>query len=140
MTTVYTDLYASVTGKFATLATTNSWTIAGPNFPFTPVEGQEYYELSFVLGQPTQHFLGTNGQNQLDFAFRVLIHRPKGKGYGDALLDGEKIVEAFKRGTIISTTGFDIKVWSASILGGYQSEDGWFVTPVQIMCRAYTPN
>lgn len=75
--------------------------VAWPNIDFTPPSTGLWYEVAFLPGEPRSAGLGMDAPNRYVGIFQVTVCATHGIGEGTVVSEAERIVTAYKRGTVI---------------------------------------
>lgn len=136
---VIQDIYAALSGTLNTVAGTLTLPVHWEGTHWTPDTEQPYLDPTIVLTDPDQAACGEDAQNKHSGFLQVLVCYPLGTSYGLPVSAADTIISAFKRGTKIATTNFNITISSAGTNQAIPDE-GWYKLPVRIFFYAYTPN
>lgn len=114
--------------------------IAWENSPFTPQVGIPWIKAGLLPGPVVQADMAPDGgRDRHQGIYQVSLFYPAGQGSGPARRMADQVTAGFKRGTVLSQAGLNIRIqraWRAPAL----SEPEWFQVPVSVQWFAYTPN
>lgn len=131
MSTFFNDMQTALDSRLDSM---DSTPIAWPNVPYEPSAGTVYVRPSFIPGDTLQVTLGSTGQDETNAIYQIDVVVPRGTGR-PALLD--TVADHFKRGTVLSYNGTNLRVRSVSI-GPAILEGAWYFVPVSINVQTYT--
>lgn len=98
-----------------------------------------YVRPSFLPAQPRQAALGPTGRNRERGIYRVDCYYPVGEGRATGQTFAEAVAAHFPRGTILTGSGFTLKITSAGV-GAAREEPDRVGFPVTIEWYADTAN
>lgn len=136
MANVFRDIQAALDGKLKVYQSSN---VAWENAGYTPVIGTAYLEPLFMPGQPTPAGLGSSAKNRHVGIYQINVYQPLGSGAGDGVAIADALVSFFKRGTIITQNGINVRCrqsWREKA----QPEGSWYVIPVSVLWWADAAN
>lgn len=138
MNTVFNDIPTGLEDRLLTMSNLPD-NIVWENTSFTPTPGQAFIRVSTLPAPTTQTSIGTDGLNTQTGIF--LVDSFYGKGSGRSVQDTflSELVDHFKRGTVITQNGVEIRIESVYPLPSIE-EDDWFHVPVQVTYISYTIN
>ena len=120
----------------STLSTTLP--IAWPDLPFTPVDS--YLEAFVTPNVVNQVTLGKDGHNRHEGLMQVNVVQKSGSGVISSAGVGSTIVAHFKRGTVISKNGLNVRTRPPRIAQPIDDSRGWTRMPVIIPWFVDSPN
>ena len=132
MSTHFNDIEAALDIRLGTLA--GSPTIERFNLPFTSDATENYLRPTFLPAETVQACFGDLGQDLTNGIYQVDVFHLRGKGRSS---QPDVIADHFKRGTILTYNGVNIRVISASIEPSF-TEDNFMITPVSIRWQVFT--
>lgn len=114
--------------------------VAWPGKSFDP-GSTAWYRVSFVTTeQPLAAEVGPAGRNRHTGMLQIDVFYPKANvGEGPVRQEGERIAALFKRGTVLSHSGQNVRITSCAA-GRCIEEDEWLHVPVKIWWRADVAN
>jgi len=110
--------------------------IAWENVAFTPVTGTTYLKPTLLHGEPVQAELGAAGLNQHNGIYQISIMAPANTGAGGILTLQNGLVDHFKRGTVLTYGGINVRI-SKAWPGQWQTETDRVHVPVTIQFFSY---
>jgi hypothetical protein len=132
-----TNIRAAFTAKLLTLSPMPS--IAWENVEYTPTPGIPYLMPFLLPGEPVQAELGQAGQNRHVGIYQVSVYSPSGKGVGDISTLRDKVIDLFKRGTVLTYSATSLTI-QKSFGGPTMQETDWIHLPVTIRYMLLAPN
>jgi len=130
--TIFNDIESAFTNQLATL--TDAPDIAWPNINYKPKAGTAYLTCFMLPGAFNQASMGATGKDVQVGIFQINVFIPAGDGRSQL---PDAVADHFKRGTVLSYNGTDIRIRAASI--GPAGVDGaWYIVPVSINYQTYT--
>lgn len=112
--------------------------VAWPNQGYTPVHGTPYLRPTLLPARIEQASLGSTGYNRERGIYQIDCFYPVATGRKAGMTKAEALAVVFKRGTVISGTGFSIRIVNAYV-GAMRQEPNWAVFPVIVEYLADTP-
>jgi len=107
--TIYTDIRAALAARLNAL--TGKPAVAWENVQYTPVLGTPYLAPFLMMGEPSVATIGTDGTNQEVGIYQItLANYPTNAGTGAILAMAGSIKYWFKRGTILSHNGVNVRI------------------------------
>lgn len=137
MSAPYTKIRAAFVARLLTFPSLPS--VAWENVPFTPTAGAVYLQPALMDGEPYQAEIGTNGQNVHNGIFQISIFAPAGHGTATINALRDNLVDYFKRGTVLTNSGVNVRISKAYPVALIQETD-WIHIPVKINFTAYASN
>lgn len=136
MSTAYNDIGAALTARLNTLSPAPS--IASENYPFTPVADTLYVRETLIPGDVTAPAIGSASQDHTIGIYQVDVFSPLNVGKADAVEQADAIADHFKRGTVLTYNGVNVRLQNVS-RGTGQADDGkYWQIPIQITFEVYT--
>jgi hypothetical protein len=130
MATHFNDIQAALESHLSEM----DYSIAWPNTDFTPSPNEVYLRASFLPADTVQAGLGSQGKDETTGIFQVDVVYPYGTGRS-AIVD--EIADKFKRGTVLSYNGVNVRVRSVSI-APFIRDDAMAFVPLSINFQSYT--
>jgi hypothetical protein len=114
--------------------------VAFENDRFDPVEGQDWWRVTFnPTGPPERGSYGDDGYVRVDGELYVELYVPAGEGTGRVRRLADDLVNHFKSGTrITSDDGVSVSVWRAWRSAGVE-EPRWYHQTVTIWWTVHRP-
>lgn len=109
------------------------------NRPFTPTIGTRWYRATFMPAEPSAAAVSASGANRHRGVFQVDVFDPPDLGHNAGVVEAERIVACFKRGTSLTYSGVTVVVDKAYRLPAVQ-EPEWYHVPVRVFFRADVTN
>jgi hypothetical protein len=132
MATYFSDIEAAFTVRMNELA--NRPAVAWPNVKFEPNAKKPYLRINIIPAETVQASLGAEGKDETNGICQVTVFAPAGSGRTDL---PDIIADHFKRGTVLSYNGTNIRLRSPSI--GPAIQDGaFYFVPVSIPYQSFT--
>jgi|TARA_R110000822_G_scaffold50546_1_gene131899 hypothetical protein len=132
MSTYFNDIEGALMTRLSTLA--NSPAVAYPNINFEPTLGTAYLRANMIPVDTVQVSLGTSGKDETSGILQIDVVQPAGEGRSTL---PDNIADHFKRGTVMTYNGVNIRVRSVSISSPIRDE-AWYFIPVSINFQTYT--
>lgn len=139
MSTAFLDIQAALDVSLNTVAGAIpvAWQYPGARGPYEPVTGTTYLRPTLLSGDTAQAELGTNGKDEHLGIYQVDIIAPLNATKKSILDLADDIADTFKRGSIHTYNGVNVRVRSASV--GTGTRDGaWFFLPINISYFVFT--
>jgi hypothetical protein len=111
--------------------------VAWPNAVYTPTIGTMYLRPTFLPGDTDPAAIGSTAQDVTSGLYQIDIYAESGRGQIEILEMADRIADQFKRGSVLTYNGVNVRVVRTS-RGGATVRDGWFVLPVTITFNTYT--
>jgi len=132
MSTYFNDIEAALMTQLSTLS--GAPDIAYPNINYEPTTGSAYLRANMIPVETLQASLGTSGKDETNGILQIDVVQPAGEGRSTL---PDSIADHFKRGTVMSYNGVNVRVRSVSI-GSAIREEAWYFVPVSIDFQSYT--
>jgi len=132
MSTHFNDIEAALMTQLSTLA--DAPDIAYPNINYEPTIGSAYLRANMIPVDTIQASLGTSGKDETNGILQIDVVHPAGEGRS---ILPDSIADHFKRGTVMTYNGVNVRVRSVSI-GSAIREEAWYFVPVSIDFQSYT--
>ena len=113
--------------------------VAWENRSYDAVINTPYVQPFVSFSTPTQSTLGTDGRNEIRGFMQLTLVYPIDNGNGDTNDMAAAILEKFKRGTLLTYGGVDVKCTHSYPSLAIQDGD-WFRTPLTINFYSITEN
>lgn len=113
--------------------------IAWENTTFEPSVTQAYLRPTFLPAQPSAASIGLNGRNRQAGIYQVDVFVPVGGGSAESRRISGRIIDLFKRGTVLGLGDCHVQVESAGRRPA-RTEPDWYHVPVIINWFAYAQN
>lgn len=110
---------------------------AGP--PYTPVEGTDFLQIDYLHGETSQVEIGTTSDDRATGIYQITLNVGNAEGSAKAMTLISQLKEYFKRGTIATYNGLNVRI-TQFYLGGYTSEGDWYREVINIVFRADLDN
>lgn len=109
------------------------------NAPSTPETGTLYLAENYLPGNTGA--TGIENTASLDYTgiYQISIYAPIDDYKLVTREMTDKLASHFKRGTVVSFGGQDVRIVSVSVAAG-DRRDAWFFTPVSVQWRAFSGN
>jgi len=133
------SIEAAFATSLAELATAQSKSVAWPNAPFAPTTGTAYIKADNLPGEPFQAELGTDGLNYHSGIYQITVVYPAGVGTASPGALRDAVINAFKRGTVLSYSGVYVTVTRA-YASPMMIDADWVRIPVNIEYRVFASN
>lgn len=120
-------------------ATANSLTIAMPNISFVPptvTKTAKYLRASLLPADTETLSIGT-GHDQHYGILQMDVFYGVGGGEIAPLRIASALISYFKRETLMSSNGFDVRVYKTPYRGPQMTKDAWASLPVRIPYRTF---
>jgi len=132
MATFFNDIQAAFDNRLNTLP--GGYDIAWPNIPFEPQAGATYLRPQFLPADTVQVGLGTDGLDDTTGIYQVDVVYPAETGRSQI---PDQVADHFKRGTVLSYNGTNVRIRSVSIASALR-DGAFFFVPVSIAFQTYT--
>lgn len=133
MSTYFVDIYGALRVNLANIASVPP--IAWENKNYDQDATTLYLRPTMLPNETIQASLGDSGKDLYEGMFQVDVFVPDGQGRSDW---PDKIADAFKRGTVLTRNGIDVRIQGVSIAPALK-EDNFYQVPVEIRWQAFTP-
>lgn len=110
-----------------------------PNVGYTPVVGTSYLRIDFLHGSTSQVELGTESDDRAVGIYQITLSVTPNKGSGEATTLITQLKEYFKRGTVASNNGLNVRITGFN-LGSESSDGDWYRIVVNIPFRSDIEN
>lgn len=133
MSTFFKDIQGALRAQLSSLPSAPP--ISWENRNYTPDSKVLYLRATSLQGETVQACLGDSGEDMHDGIFQVDVFIPDNKGrtaWADAIADH------FKRGTVLTRNGVNVRIRSTSISPGIK-DNHFYIVPVSIVYQAFTP-
>ena len=132
MATHFNDIQAALDARLNSLA--GGYDIAWPNTVFEPEADQTFLSPSFLPAETTQASLGSNGKDNTTGIYQIDVVYPAGSGRSTI---PDSVADHFKRGTVLSYNGINVRVRSVSISPAL-TEGAFHFVPISVDFYIYT--
>ena len=132
MSTHFNDIQAALDTRLSALAGGNP--IAWPNIEYAPTGGTTYLRPSFLPADTLQSGLGVTGLDETNGIYQVDVVYKANSGRTTV---ADAVADHFKRGTVASYNGVNVRVRSVSIAPAI-FEGAWHFVPVSVSFQTYT--
>jgi hypothetical protein len=133
----YTEINGLLNERLAELSDLPTW--SRENQYIEPEDDDLYFETQLVPADSENPFLGKDVPTYESGTFIVKVSPVTGSGWGYAYEWVDKIVEQFKRGTILTTSSEDItvRIRKAYPVPGFYGDKGRYKIPIHIEYFSY---
>lgn len=133
----YTEIYGLLNERLAALDNLPKW--SRENMYVEPADDELYLESFITPAESENPFLGSDVPTYESGTFIVNVCLVRGKSWGYGYEWVDKIVEQFKRGTILtnSAASITVKTKKAYPVAGFYGEGGRYVIPIHIEYYSY---
>ena len=111
--------------------------VAWANAGYEPTIGTMYLRPTFLPGETEAAALGAEAQDITIGLYQIDIYAESGRGQNEIIEMADKIANQFKRGSVLTYNGVNVRVVRVSRGPAYNA-DGWFVLPVTITFNTFT--
>lgn len=132
MSTFFNDIQAAFDTK---LGASVSDPVAYPNIPYEPSAGTVYIRPTFLPAETTQASLGATGKDETNGIYQIEVVVPRGSGRPQTV---DTVADAFKRGTVLTYNGVNVRVRSVSIGVALVTDTAWYSVPVSVNFQTFT--
>jgi len=132
MATHFNDIQAALDNRLNSFA--GGYDIAWPNVPYEPDGASTFLTPNFIPEDTLQVGLGTNGKDETNGIYQVDVVYPAGSGRSTV---PDSLSDHFKRGTVMSYNGVNVRVRSVSIAQAI-TEGAYHFVPVSVNFQTYT--
>lgn len=129
----FTDISAALDARTNSLSLPTAW----ENIAFQPVTGTLYIRPTLMPADTVQAGLGTNGLDEHLGIYQIDIISTSAKGKGEATIKCDVIADHFKRGTVLSYNGVNVRITKSS-RGQGKRDEAFFVIPIFITYQVFT--
>lgn len=112
--------------------------IAWENKKYTPIVGTLFLRPTNITGDTVQASLGDSGTDETVGIYQIDVFSPADKGDKAASQMADNVANKFKRGTVMSYNGRNVRVINVSRQVGITNNDGWYQVSVVITYKAFT--
>lgn len=139
MATAFFNIQVALDGSLSTVAGVIpvAWQYPGAQGPYEPVTGTLYLRPTNLSGDTAQAGLGVSGLDETLGVYQVDIIAPLNATKKTILDLADDIADRFKRGSIHSYNGVNVRVRSASV-GSITRDGAWMLLPVNISYFVFT--
>lgn len=135
--TAFTAIPAALDSHMNDYATDNSIRVAWENRNFTPTTGESYLRATYLAGTTEPTGIESASDDHIG-VYQVDIITAIDTGKVEANTQADAIADYFKRGTLLTYDGIDVRVTSVSIGNG--ARDGaYYIKSISINCRSFSP-
>lgn len=135
MSTAYKDISAALSARLNTLASAPP--IAWENYVFEPVADTLYLRETLLPGDVTAAAVGSASQDHTIGIYQVDIFSPLNRGKAAGIAQADAVADHFKRGTILTSNGVNVRLQNVSRGTSSRDETYWHI-PVLIIFEVYT--
>ena len=132
MASYFNDIQSALEARLNSLS--GGYSIAWPNTAFEPQANSTFLSPSFIPGDTTQAGLGAAGKDETDGLYQIDVVYPVGSGRSTI---PDSVADHFKRGTVLSYNGVNVRVRSVSIASAL-TEGAFHFVPVTVDFQTYT--
>lgn len=132
MSTYFNDIQAALDNRLNTI--TGGYDIAWPNVPYEPDGSSTFLSPNFIPTETLQVGLGSNGKDETNGLYQVDVVYPAGSGRSTV---PDVVADHFKRGTVLSYNGVNVRVRSVSIAQAI-TDGAYHFVPVTVDFQTYT--
>jgi len=130
-TGVEASIEEGLLARLATLTLSPVMPVSEPNIDFKPV-ASGYLQAQHFPVDTNQVNLGSNGKNRTSGIFQVSVYWPTGEGAIEPKERASLIAAHFKRGTVITQDGLNIRIVEPPHVAGVITEKQFLQVPVSI--------
>jgi hypothetical protein len=132
MATHFNDIQAALDARLNTLS--GGYDIAWPNTVFEPQANQTFLSPSFLPAESVQASLGSGGKDETSGIYQIDVVYPAGTGRSTI---PDSVADHFKRGTVLSYNGVNVRIRSVSISPAL-TEGAFHFVPISVDFYTYT--
>jgi hypothetical protein len=132
MASYFNDIQAALDTRLSSYS--GGYEIAWPNTNFEPEANQTFLSPTFIPADTVQAGLGENGKDNTQGLYQIDVVYPAGSGRS-TIPDG--LADHFKRGTILSYNGLNVRIRSVSISPAL-TEGAFHFVPITVDFYTYT--
>tara|TARA_R110001632_G_scaffold129769_1_gene243840 strand:- start:312 stop:719 length:408 start_codon:yes stop_codon:yes gene_type:complete len=129
----FTDISAALDSRTNSLSLPTAW----ENLEFTPTTGVLFLRPTLMPAYTEQAGLGANGLDEHGGIYQIDIIAPSANGKGTATIKADVIADHFKRGTLLSYNGVNVRITKSS-RGLGKRDEAFFVIPIFITYQVFT--
>lgn len=133
------DIEKALNARMTEYQTAYPIDIVYPNTDYTPTIGTPFLQVFFLHGDTTQVEIGTDSDDRAPGIYQVNLNVQSNEGSGEATTIITQLKEYFKRGTIASYNGLNVRITSFNI-GSNASDGDWYREVINIVFRADISN
>lgn len=133
------DIEKALNARMTEYQTAYPIDIVYPNTDYTPTIGTSFLQVFFLHGDTTQVEIGTDSDDRAPGIYQVNLNVQSNEGSGEATTIITQLKEYFKRGTIASYNGLNVRITSFNI-GSNASDGDWYREVINIVFRADISN
>jgi len=134
--TVFIDISDAFDGHLDDMA--GKPDVAWSNKAFDPVIGTTFVRPALLPAGSVQASLGDSGLDENIGIYQIDIFAEAGKGKNEGMVTADLIADHFKRGTVLTSNGRNVRIKSVSQLSARVNPDGWFQIPIEVSYISYT--
>ena len=113
--------------------------VSYPSVQYEPEADVEYLKIDYLHGETSQVELGTASDDRALGIYQITVNVKNGEGSSKASQIIDQLKEYFKRGTVASYNGLNVRVTAFS-LGSYADEGDWYREVVNVVFRSDISN
>lgn len=132
MATYFNDIQAALDNRLSSLS--GGYDIAWQNIKYEPTGNATFLAPTFIPDEMLQVSLGSNGKDEMNGLYQVDVVYPAGQGRSSV---PDAIADHFKRGTVLSYNGTNVRVRSVSIAQAI-TEGAYHFVPITVNFQTYT--
>lgn len=132
MATVFNDIQSALDNRLNSY--TGDYEVAWPNTSFEPEADQTFLSPSFLPADTLQASLGSAGKDNTQGVYQIDVVYPAGTGRTTI---PDELADHFKRGTVLSYNGVNVRVRSVSIAPAL-TEGAFHFVPISVDFYTYT--
>ena len=107
------------------------------NNPFTPEDGVPYMSVFMLRSDTDDLSISYDDRKRFNGIFQISLRYPTGNGSGGAETEALRIIEHFKRGTIINKNDIQIRVQQTPSMKNLGIDADRLVVVVRVVYEAY---
>lgn len=132
MSTYFTDIAGALRTRLSTM--TGLPPVAWENIDYRQSSTTLYLRATFLPADTVQACFGDDGKDLHNGIFQVDVFIPDGDGRSTLPDD---IADHFKRGTVLTQNGVNVRIRNTSIGAGLKDEN-FYIVPVTVSWQAFT--
>lgn len=136
MSTAYKDISGALSTQLNAINPKPS--IAWENDTFTPVDDILYVRETLLPGDVTAAAVGSASQDHTIGIYQVDVFSPLNRGKAAAVAQADAIADHFKRGTILTYNGVNVRLQNVSRGTGLMDGGKYWHIPILITFEVYT--
>jgi len=113
--------------------------VAYPDVSYNPTVDTSYLKIDYLHGETSQVELGTESDDRAVGIYQITVNTEDNKGSAEVSKLITQLKEYFKRGTVASHSGLNVRVTGFN-LGSYSSEGDWYREIINVVYRADIEN